>query len=103
MTAESHDTKVFRFNLPTGHRLGLPVGQHIQLQADIDGKNVKRSYTPITLDTTVGHVDLIIKGIGFIMRAIQYGVNVKIRPNFKPLVFGPHKKSLTADCSSFTG
>ena len=67
MTAESHDTKVFRFNLPAGHRLGLPVGQHIQLQADIDGKNIKRSYTPITLDTTVGHVDCIIKGIGFIL------------------------------------
>ena len=65
--AESHDTKVFRFNLPAGHRLGLPVGQHIQLQADIDGKNIKRSYTPITLDTTVGHVDCIIKGIDFIL------------------------------------
>jgi len=61
VTEESHDTKVFRFNLPAGHRLGLPVGQHIQLQADIDGKNVKRSYTPITLDSAVGHVDCIIK------------------------------------------
>lgn len=75
--AESHDTKVFRFNLPAGHRLGLPVGQHIQLQADIDGKNIKRSYTPITLDTTVGHVDCIIKGIGFILWFPIFKVYVK--------------------------
>eukprot|EP00741_Cyanophora_paradoxa_P015691 tig00020904_g15148.t1 len=44
----SHDTRRFRFGLPSGdHQLGLPVGQHIVLSARIDGKPVARPYTPI--------------------------------------------------------
>jgi len=58
---ENYNTKIFRLKLPDGHTLGLPVGQHLQLQADIDGESIKRSYTPITLDSTVGYVDLVIK------------------------------------------
>jgi len=58
---ENYNTKTFRFKLPDGHTLGLPVGQHIQLQADINGESIKRSYTPTTLDSTVGYVDLVIK------------------------------------------
>ena len=34
---ENYNTKIFRLKLPDGHTLGLPVGQHLQLQADIDG------------------------------------------------------------------
>ena len=59
---QSHNTSVFRLLLPDGFRLGLPVGQHISLQAEINGKTVTRSYTPITLDSVVGYVDVLIKG-----------------------------------------
>lgn len=35
----SHDTRKFRFKLPTGeHILGLPIGQHIYLSARVSVK-----------------------------------------------------------------
>ncbi|NWY48634.1 NB5R2 reductase, partial [Sylvia atricapilla] len=58
----SHDTKKFRFGLPSmNHVLGLPVGQHVYLSAKIDGNLVIRAYTPVSSDETKGYVDLIIK------------------------------------------
>ena len=52
----------YRFKLP--HRndvLGLPIGQHISISAEINGKNIIRNYTPISLEDQRGHFDLIIK------------------------------------------
>lgn len=58
----SHDTRRFRFALPTPrHILGLPVGQHIYLSATIDGNLVVRPYTPVTSDDNKGYVDLVVK------------------------------------------
>jgi len=36
----NHDTKRFRFKLEDGHRLGLPVGNHISARATINGNMV---------------------------------------------------------------
>ncbi|XP_056653455.1 NADH-cytochrome b5 reductase 3 isoform X1 [Monodelphis domestica] len=58
----SHDTRRFRFALPSPHHvLGLPVGQHIYLSARIDGNLVIRPYTPVSSDDDKGFVDLVIK------------------------------------------
>lgn len=59
----SHDTRRFRFALPSDkHVLGLPVGQHISLRyTDAEGKLVMRSYTPVSSDDAVGYVDLVVK------------------------------------------
>jgi len=58
----SHDTRVFKFELPTPeHCLGLPIGQHIYLSAKVNGSLVVRPYTPVTSDEDLGHVDLVIK------------------------------------------
>ncbi|XP_037615931.1 NADH-cytochrome b5 reductase 3 [Sebastes umbrosus] len=58
----SHDTRKFRFALPSPeHILGLPVGQHIYLSARIDGKLVVRPYTPVSSDDDKGFVDLVVK------------------------------------------
>lgn len=57
----SHNTRLFRFILPEEHTLGLPVGRHIQIEAEINGEIIKRSYTPTTIDSTIGYFDLIIK------------------------------------------
>uniref|UniRef100_A0A0B7B258 NADH-cytochrome b5 reductase n=1 Tax=Arion vulgaris TaxID=1028688 RepID=A0A0B7B258_9EUPU len=58
----SHDTRKFRFALPTpDHILGLPVGQHIYLTARIDGQLVIRPYTPVSSDDDKGFVDLVVK------------------------------------------
>uniref|UniRef100_G3Q988 NADH-cytochrome b5 reductase n=1 Tax=Gasterosteus aculeatus aculeatus TaxID=481459 RepID=G3Q988_GASAC len=58
----SHDTRKFRFALPSPeHILGLPIGQHIYLSARIDGKLVVRPYTPVSSDDDKGFVDLVVK------------------------------------------
>jgi cytochrome-b5 reductase len=58
----THNTKRFRFALPAGRKLGLPIGQHISFCfTDGDGKQVMRSYTPVTGDETMGYVDFVIK------------------------------------------
>lgn len=52
----------YRFALPSRqHYLGLPIGQHIQIQKEINGKMVQRSYTPISSDDDVGYFDLMVK------------------------------------------
>uniref|UniRef100_A0A3P9CC77 Cytochrome b5 reductase 2 n=1 Tax=Maylandia zebra TaxID=106582 RepID=A0A3P9CC77_9CICH len=45
----SHDTKKFRFGLPSAsHILGLPVGQHVYLSAKVNGVLAVRAYTPVS-------------------------------------------------------
>lgn len=41
--------------------LGLPTGQHIALRASIDGQMVSRSYTPVSNNTDLGRIELLIK------------------------------------------
>ena len=58
----THNTSRYRFSLGNGTRLGLPIGQHISFQfVDSAGKDVMRSYTPVTGDETIGYVDFVIK------------------------------------------
>jgi len=58
----SHDTRRFRFKLPSpSHVLGLPIGQHIYLSAKIGDQMVIRPYTPVTSDDDQGYFDLVIK------------------------------------------
>lgn len=67
-TVLSHDTAEFAFGLPTPESvLGLPTGQHISLRYfETDPKTgkktqVMRSYTPVSDNTTLGEVVLVIK------------------------------------------
>lgn len=59
----SHDTRRFRFGLPSSeHVLGLPIGQHVNLIAQINNETVIRAYTPVSSDETDhGYVDLVVK------------------------------------------
>ncbi|CAJ2512483.1 Uu.00g054980.m01.CDS01 [Anthostomella pinea] len=58
----SPNTYRFVFQLPTPQTvLGLPIGQHISIKADIDGKTVQRSYTPISNNADRGILELVIK------------------------------------------
>ncbi|KAL7567131.1 hypothetical protein ACA910_009458 [Epithemia clementina (nom. ined.)] len=64
----SHDTCRFTLGFPSSsstgpHVLGLPIGQHLSLKFTdpATGKAVQRSYTPVTNDTTVDQVQLVIK------------------------------------------
>jgi NAD(P)H-flavin reductase len=58
----SHDTRRFRFALQSPqHILGLPIGQHMFLYAQIDDQPCSRAYTPTSSDVDVGHFDLVVK------------------------------------------
>eukprot|EP00172_Hildenbrandia_rubra_P001963 Plantae.Rhodophyta-Hildenbrandia_rubra.ctg2606.p1 GENE.Plantae.Rhodophyta-Hildenbrandia_rubra.ctg2606~~Plantae.Rhodophyta-Hildenbrandia_rubra.ctg2606.p1 ORF type:complete len:614 (+),score=116.95 Plantae.Rhodophyta-Hildenbrandia_rubra.ctg2606:74-1843(+) len=58
----SHDTRRFRFALPSKtHRLGLPVGYHFFVSAIISDSLVMRAYTPVSSDDDIGYFDLVIK------------------------------------------
>lgn len=61
-TRVSHNSCVYKFGLPKStDRLGLPIGQHVSISAVINGKEVVRSYTPISNDEQLGSFDLLIK------------------------------------------
>lgn len=58
----SPDTFIFRFALPSpSHRLGLPIGQNIQVKATINGEDFIRAYTPVSSNDDFGFMDLLIK------------------------------------------
>ncbi|XP_010538973.1 PREDICTED: nitrate reductase [NADH] 2-like [Tarenaya hassleriana] len=61
-TSISHDVRLFRFALPAQDMvLGLPVGKHIFLCANIDDKLCLRAYTPTSTVDVVGYFDLVVK------------------------------------------
>lgn len=81
--------------------LGLPIGQHISLAAEIgpekDGKptDIVRSYTPISSDEDLGHVDLIIKSyptgnISKYVAEMKIGQKIKIRGPKGAMVYTPN-------------
>lgn len=60
----SLNKNVFSYRLALPHPqdvLGLPIGQHISVQAEINGKEIMRSYTPTSSDDDLGYFDLLIK------------------------------------------
>lgn len=83
--ALSHNTALYRFALPhPNDTLGLPIGQHISVMAEIDGKQVMRSYTPTTLEEDKGHFDLVVKtyekgNISRYLSLLTIGQQVKIK------------------------
>ncbi|KAG1085796.1 hypothetical protein G6F40_014103 [Rhizopus arrhizus] len=58
----SHNTAIYRFALPRKDAvLGLPIGQHVSVMAEINGKQISRSYTPTSSNDDRGHFDLLVK------------------------------------------
>lgn len=100
-TQVSHNSAIYRFGLPNPtDTLNLPIGQHISIGTIIDGKEVVRSYTPISLGDQQGHFDLLIKTYenGNISRHVaekQVGDFVEIRGPKGFFTYTPNmKKSL---------
>jgi cytochrome-b5 reductase len=61
-SAQSLTYHSYKFDLPSPTSiLGLPIGQHVSIAATIDGKEVVRSYTPISSDADLGHFNLLVK------------------------------------------
>ncbi|KAG9031771.1 NADH-cytochrome b5 reductase, partial [Serendipita sp. 407] len=84
-TAVSHNTAIYRFGLPSPDDiLGLPIGQHISVQAEINGKTITRSYTPTSSDDDRGHFDLMVKtyekgNISRYLSGVSVGQKVRIK------------------------
>ncbi|KAK4540114.1 NADH-cytochrome b5 reductase [Oleoguttula mirabilis] len=105
-TVISHNTAIYRFKLPSANSiLGLPIGQHISLAANLDvkdpkteqvqNKEVVRSYTPISSDVTPGHFDVLIKSYptGNISRhlaTLKIGDKMKVKGPKGAMVYTPN-------------
>ncbi|KAJ3295475.1 NADH-cytochrome b5 reductase [Borealophlyctis nickersoniae] len=81
----THNTAIYRFSLPNPDDvLGLPIGQHISVAVEIEGKDVQRSYTPTSSDDDLGHFDLLIKAscvveILIFAGGLQIGQNIRVK------------------------
>jgi len=103
-TIISHNVAIYRFNLPSSNSvLGLPIGQHISIAADLpvekDGvtqtKEIVRSYTPISGDHQPGYFDLLIKSyptgnISKHMASLTVGQTIKVRGPKGAMVYTPN-------------
>jgi cytochrome-b5 reductase len=58
---DTHDTKTFRFGLPADVTLDMLPGDHLYVHATINGKPVKRPYTPSSIPGITGSFDLTVK------------------------------------------
>ena len=58
---DTHDSKTFRFALPEQATMDQLPGDHLYVHATIDGKAVKRPYTPSSLPGLRGSFDLTVK------------------------------------------
>ena len=88
----SPNTKLVRLELPSGTTAGLTVASCIVAKVEVDGKTVVRPYTPVSLNSQVGFVDLLVKAYpapgGVMSRHIH-----ALRPGVDSLeVKGPFKK-----------
>ena len=61
VTNVSYNTKMIRFEIPQGKTLGLSMGRHVSVRADIGGKPVLRAYTPTSRPDTKDYFDLVVK------------------------------------------
>ncbi|OAA65743.1 NADH-cytochrome b5 reductase [Niveomyces insectorum RCEF 264] len=100
-TVVSHNVAIYRFKLPTPRSiLGLPIGQHISIGADLPdptGKVVPvlRSYTPISGDHQPGYFDLMIKSypqgnISKYMATLAVGQTVRFKGPKGAFVYTPN-------------
>jgi len=58
---DTHDTKTLCFALPANATLDMLPGDHLYVHATIDGKAVKRPYTPSSTPGLTGSFDLTVK------------------------------------------
>jgi len=84
-TNVSPNTAIYRFGLPDPlDVLGLPIGQHISISAEIDGKIIQRSYTPTSSDDDKGHFELMVKtyekgNISRFLSLLKIGDKVRVK------------------------
>lgn len=106
----SHNSYLFTFALPRETDvLGLPIGQHIQIGANINGKDITRSYTPSSLDQdTKGKFELLVKvyeqgNISKLLGDLAIGDTINVRGPKGFYTYTPNMKSSLAMVAGGTG
>lgn len=70
---------LFVFQLPRPEDvIGIPIGQHVAIKASIDGADVSRSYTPVSNNTDLGRLELVIKCYPDGLLTGKYLANLKV-------------------------
>lgn len=98
---------VFVFQLPNpSDAIGIPIGQHVAIKATIDGADVSRSYTPVSNNTDLGRLELVIKCYPDGQLTGKYLANLKVGD--KVLFRGPkgamrYKKGLCKKIGMIAG
>ena len=84
---DTHDTKTFSFALPENATLDMLPGDHLYVHATIDGKPVKRPYTPSSMPGATGYFDLTVKRYetGTMSKYLH-----QLEPGERVLMSGPH-------------
>lgn len=108
----SHNTTLQRFSLPSPeHESGLTVASCIVARAMINGKQVVRPYTPVSLNGQKGYVELLIKSYpvpgGLMSRHIQSlkpgKDTLEMKGPFKKIEYRPNMKKHIGMCAGGTG
>ncbi|XP_055498219.1 NADH-cytochrome b5 reductase-like isoform X1 [Leucoraja erinacea] len=70
---QAADAYLYRFQLPSGCRLGLTVGQHIVARGIVSDLEVQRAYTPVSPVDAEGYFEVLIKIYedGFMSRFVK--------------------------------
>jgi cytochrome-b5 reductase len=81
---ESYNTKLFRFEIPSGYELGLPIGRHISVRALIGDNQIMRAYTPTSSPAQDGYFELLVKAYEFgkvttYLHNLEVGETVEMR------------------------
>lgn len=91
-----YHTASYRFALPRANDiLGLPIGQHVSIAATIDGKEIVRSYTPISSDLDRGQFSLLIKSyptgnISKYIAGLKAGQTIRIKGPKGHFIYTPN-------------
>jgi len=91
----SPNTSLYRFGLPDPEdSIGLPPGQHLSVSAEIDGKDITRSYTPTSGNDDLGHFDLVVKtyekgNISRYLSLLKIGDNIRVKGPKGQFVYTP--------------
>ncbi|CCX05634.1 hypothetical protein FPQ18DRAFT_377697 [Pyronema domesticum] len=108
-TIISHNVAIYKFDLPSPTSiLGLPIGQHVSIAATIDGKEVVRSYTPVSSDADLGHFNLLVKSyptgnISKHLADLKIGQTVRCRGPKGQFVYTPNMVRAFAMIAGGTG
>jgi len=84
-TTITHDTSVYRLELPKTCYMSIPIGHHVYLQADIEGITISRPYTAVVPITQIENSAQTLTDILLMIKTYQNG---SLTPHLNNLTVG---------------